>query len=102
MPVTSFLPLDGALQHALETERRLHVGFVPVVQQRGLLVDALDQLAAQLRDVGVAGLEYFVDLRDVEQCQQQVLDGHELMTALAGSLKGLVQTKFELTAQHSL
>ena len=92
----------GALQHALETERRLHVGLVIIPEQRRLLVDAFNQLAPQLRDVRVAGLENLVDLRNIEQGKQQVFDRHELMTAFAGPLKGLIQTKLELTAEHSL
>ena len=91
----------GALQDPLETERRLHVGFVIVSQQGRLLVDAFHELAPQFDDVGITGLENLVDLRDVEQCQQQVFDGHELMTALTGPLKGLVQTEFKFTTEHA-
>ena len=92
----------GTLQDALESERRLHVGVVLVGQQRRLLVDEFGELPAQLGNVRVAGLEDLVDARYVEQGEQQVLDRHELMTALSRPLKGLIQTEFELAAEHSL
>ena len=85
---------DSALQDALEAERRLHVGFVGFRQQRSLLVDALGELATKLRDVRFACLQYFVNLRDIQQREQQVLDRHELMTPLACPLEGLVKTEF--------
>ena len=90
----------GALQHTLETQRRLHLAVVVFGQQRCLLIDALGQLAPQFGDIRVAGLQNLVDPGNIEQREQQVLHRHEFMTAITGSLKSLVQTKFQLTAEH--
>ena len=94
----------GALQHALETQRRLHVGrgFVVflVAQPRRRVVDELLELAAQPDEVGAARLQRFDHLRRIEQREQQVLDGDELVTLLARALERVVQTIFELVRKH--
>ena len=62
----------------------------------------IDQLGAQGLQLSPTGAQYLSSGWVVEQRQQQMLDRHEFMTALAGPLKSLVQTEFKLTAQHSL
>ena len=87
--------VDRSLQHALEAQRRLDLAVVVGRHQWRRLVDEFDQLAAQLADVGLAGLENFVNLGNVQQRQQQVLDRHEFMTSILGVLEGFVEAEFE-------
>ena len=91
---------DSALQHPLEAERRLHFGIGLFRQQRRLLVDKFGELPPEFRDIAFTGLEDLVNLRNIEQRQQQVFDRHELVTAVPRALKRLIQTKFQFTAQH--
>ena len=98
--------LHGHLLRAQQPPRRSflvhgdvqHHGTVAVHhgQQRRLLVDELLELAAQLGDVRVAGLEDLIDLGDIEQRQQQVLDRHELVSFFPGLLEGQIQGKLQL------
>ena len=81
--------VDGALQHALEAERGLGVAAVVGRQHRHGVVDDLAQAVGQLGLVGAAGLEHGIGRGVVEQGQQQVLDGHELMARLARLLVAL-------------
>ena len=89
---------NRALQYALEAERRLHVDVLVVVQAQARcgVGDELLQLAAEPADVGAAILQNLYDLGRIEQREQQVLHGDEFVVLLAGLLKGLVQTVFEL------
>ena len=89
---------DGALQHALESERRLHVLVALALEARRGLVDELLQLPAQAVQVGAAGLEDLRDGGNVQDGQQQVLDRHVLVAVGAGLLEGLVETVFEFAA----
>jgi hypothetical protein len=90
-----------ALQHTLEPQCRLNLSIIFFGQQWCLLVNALDKLAAQFRYVYVTRLQNLMDPGDIEEREQQVLHRHILMTKLTGSLKSLVQTKFQLTAEHT-
>ncbi len=88
---------DRALQHALEAERRLDLGlfFLAAQPRRGLLDECLE-LATQPGEICAAGLQHLDDRRRVEQREQQMLDGDELVPLFARALKSLVQTVFEL------
>ena len=88
----------GALQHALEAQRRLHFAIVVVLEARGRLVDEVLQLLAQARDVGAAGPQDLAHLGRVDDGEQQVLDRHELVARLARRLEGFVQADFEFAA----
>ena len=69
-----------ALQHALESERRLHLGLLVLASNRG--VDSsmnVLEFAPQPGEIGAAGLQHLDDRRGIEQCEQQVLDGDELV-----------------------
>ena len=88
----------GTLQHALEAQRRLHFTVVVVLQPGGRLIDEILQILAKTRDVGAACPENFAHLRRIDDRQQQVLDGHELMSRLAGRLERFVETDFEFAA----
>ena len=88
----------GALQHALEAQRRLHFAVVVVLQPRGRLVDEVLQVLAQPGDVGAAGAQDLAHLRRIHDGEQQVLDRHELMPGLARGLERFVQADFEFAA----
>ena len=85
----------GALQDALEAERRLHLALVVGRQFRRRLLDELLELTAQAHEVGAACAQHFSDLRRVQDREQQMLHGHVLVARLAGALEGFVQTVFE-------
>ena len=88
----------GPLQHSLETQRRLDLGsFVLLAAQpRSRAFDELLQLAAQAREVRAARFQRFDHRRRIEQREQQVLDGDELVALFPRSLERVVQTVFEL------
>ena len=92
--------IDGALQDALKAERRLDIAFVSKWHQRCSFINKFNELASQLTNVRVTRLENFVYARNIEQGQQQVLDGHEFMTSFPRILECFIQTKFEFTRQH--
>ena len=89
--------VDSSLQNALKSERRLHVHFFVVIgdQARRGVRDELQQLSAQASDLRAASLQYFDDLRRIEQCEQQVLDRHKLVALLARPLVRLLEAIFE-------
>ena len=84
-----------ALQHPLETERRLHVAILARRQARRGLIDELLQLGLELGGVGAAGLQDLADLRGVDDGEQQMLHRHEFVARLARAGKGIVQAKLE-------
>ncbi len=88
--------VDGALQHALEAERGLGVAAVIFGQARDRGLDGLLQVVAQAANIGAASLEDGLRGRIVQQRRQQVLDGHELMTRLAGPLVALANGLLEV------
>ena len=94
---------NGALQDALKAESRLRFAALPAFgDQRGGRVDKLDQIAAQGAELGAAGLEHPDRVVVVQQSDQQVLDGHELVAPRAGRAKGVIQRLFQFLAQHAL
>ena len=90
----------GALQHALEAERRLHLALLALLQARGRLLDVILQLLLELAQISATGTQHFAHLGRVEDREQQVLDGKVLVTRLAGLVERVVQTVFELVGQH--
>ena len=56
----------------------------------------------QLLQIGTAGFEHLRRRRVLDQCQQQVLDGHELMPLCAGLLVALTDGQFQVLAEHSV
>jgi hypothetical protein len=93
---------DGALDHALEAQRRLGVDLVVAGDGGRVLVDEVGSdpcavvrcLAPQARSLGCRGV--------VEQRQQQVLDGDELVALLPRLDKGHVQADFQFLRNHSV
>ncbi len=89
-----------ALQHALETERRLHLAVVVLLQSRRGLVDEFLQLLLEPRRIGAAATQDLADPGRVDDREQQVLDRHEFVTGFPRRLEGLVQADLEFAAQH--
>ena len=88
----------GALEHALEAQRRLNFGSFVVLaaKPRRRALDELLELATQAGEVHAAGLQRFDDRGRVEQREQQMLHRDELMPLFTRSLERVVQTIFEL------
>ena len=84
------------LQYPLETERRLHLALLALLEARSRLLDVIAQLLLQLRQIRAAGTQHLAHLRRVEDREQQVLDRQVLVPGLAGLVERVVQTVFEL------
>ncbi len=91
---------DGALDHALEAERRLRIDLLAARNGRRVVVDEGQQLLAQAFDVGGAGTQDFRRGWIVQQRQQQMLDSDELVALLAGLDKRHVQADFKFLGNH--
>ncbi len=91
---------DGALDDALETERRLGVDVVLAGNRRRVFVDEIGQILAQRLGLGAAGAQRLGRRRIIDQRQQQVLDGDELVTLLPCFDKSHVQADFEFLGNH--
>ena len=93
--------VDRALQHALESERRLGVAPVVVIElaRPTCRSPAPARCAAAAKSVPLA-LQDQLGRRIVEQREQQVLDRHVLMARLAGALVALADAVFEIFAEH--
>ena len=85
----------GTLQYALEAQCGLHIALLFDRHQWRCFVDVFAQLPSELYDISVAGLQNFVNSRNVEKREQQMLDSHELMPAITSTLKCFVQTEFQ-------
>ena len=89
-----------SLQHALESERRLHLALLTLIELGGGLIDVLLQLLLELCEVRAAGAQHLAHLRSVEDREQQVLDREVFVTRLAGLVEGVVEAVLELVGQH--
>ncbi len=85
---------DGALDDALETQRRLGVHIVGSGDLRGVVLDEVGQRLAQIIHIGRTGTQHFGSAGVVKQCKQQMFHGDELMALLARFHKGHVQADF--------
>ncbi len=92
---------DRALDHALKAERRLRVDLFIAADRRRVFLDEVDQALAQVFDVGSAGAQHLGRRRVVQQREQQVLHGDELVALLACFDKRHVQTDFQLLRDHA-
>ncbi|MNJ58172.1 hypothetical protein D3C77_537950 [compost metagenome] len=94
---------DGALQNALEAQRRL--GFPLLVmrrnQRRGR-IDELPEVMTQLVQVGPTSTQHTGCRLVIQQGKQQVFDSHELVTFGPRLLEGQIEGDFELSVQHGL
>ncbi len=85
---------DGALDHALETQRGLRIDVVGTGNLRGVVLDEIRQRLAQVIHIGRACAQHFGRAGIVKQGKQQVLHGDELVALLARFDKGHVQADF--------
>ena len=88
------------LQHALEAQGRLGVAIFVLRQQRRGFANEFDELASQRAEIRAAGAQDLGRSRVIQQCQQQMLDGHEFMALLASLLKGHIERDFEFFTKH--
>ena len=92
--------VDRALEHALETQRRLSIALVAGRQHRHGFEDDRFQILAELGGIGAAGAQHRRRRRIFEQGQQQMLDGHELVALLARLLVALADGELEIFTEH--
>ena len=92
---------DRALDHALETQRRLGVDLFGAAHGGRVFLDESGQALAQVIDVGRAGLEHLGSRGVVQQREQQMLDGDELVTLLARLDECHVQADFQFLRNHA-
>ena len=85
---------DGALDNALKTQRRLGVHVIIACNLRCVVLDEIGQRLSQVIHIGRACAQNFSGTGVVEQGQQQMLHGDELVALLAGLDKGHVQADF--------
>src|SRR6185369_10324150 len=90
---------NGALNHPLEAERGLRVHFVPG-DDRGMLIDKVGEQLAQLLDVRRTSTQDLRGRRVVEQREQQMLHGDELVALLPSVHECHVQADFKLLRDH--
>ncbi len=91
---------DGALNHALKTQRWLRIDLIDTSDLWGVVFDEVGQRTAQIINVGRASAQHFGGAGVVEQCKQQMLHGNELVALLAGLYKGHVQAYFQFLGNH--
>ncbi len=93
---------DRALDDALEAQRGLRVDFRGSRDRWRMRGDEVPQGLSQFLDVGGAGAQHFRRGGVVQQREQQVLDGDELMPLLASLHESHVQADFEFLGDHRL
>ena len=91
---------DGALDDALEAERRLGVDVVLAGDDRCVFVDEVGQILAQRVRLAAAGAQRFSGGRVVDQRQEQMLHRDELVALLSRFDKSHVQADFEFLGDH--
>ncbi|MCY1166207.1 hypothetical protein D9M73_61300 [compost metagenome] len=85
---------DGALDHALETQRGLRIHVIGARHLGGVVLDEVGQRLAQIINIGGAGAQHLGRTGVVQQGKQQVFHGNELVALLARFDKGHVQADF--------
>jgi hypothetical protein len=92
---------DRALDDALKAQRRLRVGLRILRQDRRVVGDEVLQALAQVLDIAGTSAQHLRGRRIVQQREQQVLDGDELVARLSGLDKRHVQTDFQFLRDHA-
>jgi len=85
---------DGALNDALKTQRGLGVNVICSSDLGRVVLDEVTQRLAQIIDIGRACTQHFGSTWVVQQGQQQVFHGDELVALLPGLDEGHVQADF--------
>ena len=93
---------DGALDNALESQRRLRIDFFLALDTRRVLTDKFVQIAAELCDIAAASAQGICCRWVVEQSQKQVFHGDELVALLSSFDKSHVQADFQFLRNHSV
>ena len=91
---------DGALDDALKSQRGLGVDFLVARYGGRMGGDEIAKSLAQFVDVGGAGAQSLDGSGVIQQREQQVLHGDELVPLLARLDKGHVQADFEFLCDH--
>ena len=87
-----------ALQHALKPQCRLRIAIFVLWQQRRRFTDEFEQLSTQGVQIRATGAQHFGGGWIIQQCQQQMLDGHEFVALLTSLLEGHIERDFEFFA----
>ena len=91
---------DGALDHPLETQRGLGVHLLGACHLGRVVLDEICQRLAQIVDVGCAGAQHLGRAGIVQQGQQQVFHGDELVALLPRLHKCHVEADFQFLGNH--
>ena len=91
---------DGALDDALEAQRRLGVDVFAAGDRRRVLADELAEVLAQIVDIRAHRAQHFSGRGIIEQCLKQVFDSDEFVPFLPGFDKGHMQADFQLLRNH--
>ncbi len=89
------------LQHPLESQGRLGLARVVRPQDRRVVADEDLQIALQFVHLGAAGPQHLGGCRIVQQSQQQMLDGHELVAPIPRLAERKIDGEFQILAQHT-
>ena len=93
--------VDGALQHPLKRQRRLHLVAVGIFfDDRHVLTNKAAQVAFQCIQADTAGPQHLGDIHIIEQGQQKMLNGEHFVALVAGSEKRRVECLLQFLAQH--
>lgn len=92
--------VDGALQHALEAQRRLGVAAIVFRQAGDRGFDRLFQVRTQAARVRAGRLQDGLRRGIFQEREQQVLDGHEFVPSFTGALVALADGLLEVFAEH--
>ncbi|MNN47256.1 hypothetical protein D3C81_1616690 [compost metagenome] len=87
----------GTLQYTLEAQGRLGFAIFVVDRDQGCGgIDELLQVVLEFVEIGATGAQNGRGSLIVKECQQQMFDGHELMTLRTSLLEGKIEGDFEL------
>ena len=92
---------DRALYHPLETQGRLRVDLAGTRHGWRVVVNEVGQRLAKVVNIDGASSEHFGCGRIIQQREQQMLNGNELMPSLSRLDKSHVQTNFEFLSNHA-
>ena len=90
---------NGALDHALKSERGLRINVLPG-HDRGMFSDEIRKEFAQLFDIGCASTQHIHRRGVIQHRQQQMLDSNEFVAFLPSIHERHVQTDFQLLRNH--